>query len=331
LLIFIRVQSVFNPWPKTLVRISTMKTHPYIESVIERDIARLFRWLQPYASRAGPLPAPGVWIEGLALVSERPEELRGRLNAAYAAYAPALPTEVALVDQATLAQIEIERCHRSRAALRAAKVRTALREFQWAQENDVEELHLMFDGNPRGAIYGLKRSAAGVRFLIERWERLGRQLEQDSTWYGADRIEAIQLQGLSAMVEDLYISEQAYWTWVWCLAAQPNPKERDIALVLDRRVMPKRLQDMDHPVWRPDPDESRARMQRLVDEALPPLRQLEHELRTRYEEPARAEAVDRALARADKDEQQLLRELRSHERSLQQAHKALTSRGRKSQ
>jgi hypothetical protein len=56
---------------------------------------------------------------------------------------------------------------------------------------------------------------------------------------------------------------------------------------------------------------------------------LEAELRTRYEEPARAEAVDLALARVDKDEQQLLRELRSHERSLAQAHKALAGRGRK--
>jgi hypothetical protein len=304
-----------------------MKAHPYIESVLEHDTAWLFRWLQPNASRAGPLPAPGVWIEGLALGSERPEELRGRLDAAYAAYAPELPTEVALVDQATLAQIEIERCHRSRAALRAAKVRTALRGFDQAQEDEVLRLSRELDGDPRVAVTGLKRFSAGVRFLIERWERLGRQLEQDQTWFGADRIEAIQLQGLSAMVDDLYISEQAYWTWVWCLAAQPNPKQRDIDLVLHRRNMPKRLQDMDHPVWRPDPDESRARLHQLVAEALPPLRELEIQLRTQYDEPARAEAVERALARVDKDEQHLLRALRSHEQSLAQAHKALAKRG----
>jgi hypothetical protein len=145
--------------------------------------------------------------------------------------------------------------------------------------------------------------------------------------YGTDRFEAIQLQGLSSMVPELYSSEPAYWTWVWCLAAQPNPKERDIQLILDRRVMPKRVQDMDNPVWRPDPEESCARLRALVAEALPPLRQLEHELRTRYDEPARAEAVARALARVSKDEIQLLRDLRSHERSLAQAHKALANRG----
>jgi hypothetical protein len=126
----------------------------------------------------------------------------------------------------------------------------------------------------------------------------------------------------------LYFEENAYWLWVWALAAQPDPKEADIDLILRKDVIPKRIQDKDIVVWRPDPGECRARMQRLVDEALPPRRQLEHELRTRYEEPARAEAVDRALARVDKEEQHLLRELRSQERSLAQAHKALATRRR---
>jgi hypothetical protein len=305
-----------------------MKTHPEVERVIEHEVARHVRVLQLDASRASPLPAPGVWIEGLALGSERPEALRERLEGAYAAYVPALPADVALVDQAVVAQLEIERCHHRRAVLRAAKVRTALRDFDRAQEDEVDRLRRMLDGDPWAAVVGLKRFGAGVRFLIERWEWLGRRLEQDGSLYGADRIECIQLQGLSAMVDDLYIWEQAYWTWVWALAAQPDPKERDIALVLDRRNMPKRLQDMEHPVWPRDREESRANLHKLVAEALPPLRALEVQLRTEYDEPARAEAVERALARVDKDEQQLLRELRSHERSLAQAHKALASRSR---
>jgi hypothetical protein len=301
-----------------------MRTYPEIERIIEHDMARLFRCLQPDAHRARPLPVPGIWIEGLAFGSERPEELRQRLDAAYTAYAPELPAEVDLVDQATIAQLEIERCHRSRAALRAAKPRTALRDFDRAQEDEVERLYRTLDGDPRAAVAGLKRFSAGVRYLIESWERLGRQLEQDGTWYGNDRIEAIHLQGIWVVtVEDLYLSEPAYWTWVWCLAAQPNPKERDIEFVLDRRIMPKRIRDMDNPVWPADPEESRARLCALVASTLPPLRELEVQLRTQYDEPARAEAVERALARVDKDEQQLLRELRNHERSLAQAHRAL--------
>jgi hypothetical protein len=301
---------------------------PFVAEIHYENRLRLKR----AAVRAGPwpaAPAPGLWIEGLALGSERPEALRERLEDAYEAYAAQSLTEVALVDQAVVAQLEIERCHRSRAVLRAAKVRTALRDFDRAQEDEVDRLRRMLDGDPWYAVTSLKRFGAGVRFLIGRWEWLGRQLEQDGSLYGCDRIEAIQLQGLSAMVDDLYICEQAYWTWVWALAAQPNPKERDIALVLDRRNMPKRLQDMDNPVWPRDREESRAKLQQLVADALARLRPLEGELRTQYDDPARAEAVERALARADKDEQQLLRDLRSHERSLVQAHKTLANRGRR--
>ena len=297
-----------------------------IEPEIQDQIRPHLRCVAPRAAPAPPAPTPGVWIDGFALGDESPEELRRNFEAAYADYTPRTATEAALVDQAVVAQIEIERCHTIRGTIRTAKVRTALRDFDRAQDDEVDRLRHRLDGDPYWSVVGLKRFAAGVRFLIDRWERLGRHLEQDGTLLGVDRIEAIQLQGLSAMVEDLYISEQAWWTWVWCLAAQLDPKQRDIDLILDRRVMPKRVQDMDKPVWRPDPEECRAKLRALIAETLLALRPLADRLRTEYELPERAEAVQRALARADKDEQQLVRDLRGHERSLAQAHKALANR-----
>jgi hypothetical protein len=122
----------------------------------------------------------------------------------------------------------------------------------------------MLDGDPSAAVVALKRSAAGCRWLIGRWEYLEEKLKAGGTWYSCDRIEAIQLQGLSAMVEDLYISESDYMTWPNALAAQPDPKERDIQLVLDRRVMPKSIQDRDVEVWRPDPAVSREALATIV-------------------------------------------------------------------
>jgi hypothetical protein len=125
------------------------------------------------------------------------------------------------------------------------------------------------------------------------------------------------------MVEDLYFSEEAFGTWLWCLAAQPSPKQVDIDLILDRQVIPKALQDRDIEVWRPDPEECRQKLRAVVETALASLRPLEVALRTGYEEPERAEAVERALAEVDKADRQLLRDLRSHERSLAQAQRAL--------
>jgi hypothetical protein len=174
-------------------------------------------------------------------------------------------------------------------------------------------------------VVGLKRSAAGCRWLIARWEYLEQALAAGGTWYGCDRIEAIQLQGLSAMVDDLYISESAYMTWLHCLAAQPNPKERDIALVLDRRVMPKSIQDRGVEVWPGDPAASRAALAAIVARELPALRLRAEVRRVRYEEPARAEANEQALARLArrKEEVALLRAQRSHEQAYERASRAL--------
>ena len=93
--------------------------------------------------------------------------------------------------------------------------------------------------------------------------------------------------------------------------------------VLDRRNIPKALQERDLPQWPRDPDECRARLQALVDRELPRLRALEKMLRVQYEEPAKAEAQVMALAAVTKEDMQLLRAERIHEQSFHQAATAL--------
>jgi hypothetical protein len=300
-----------------------MNVEPWIRTILDFQARRHGPGWTPCARRLPGGAAPGQWIEGIVLGNERPEDLRARLEAARAEYAPATRTAEALVAQAVVAELEIERCHRIRATLRAQKVREALFRFEEKQEEKVAHLEAYFNKNPAWACIDLKRFAAGVRYMIGRWEHLARRLDEDHTWYGTDRLEAIQLLGHSAHVGDLYFSEEAYWIWVWALAAQPNPKEKDIEIIQNKFNIPKRIQDKDIEVWRPDPDESRAQLHAIVARTLPALRELEAQLRSEYEEPARAAAVDRALAQVDKDDQSVLRELRSQERSLAQAHKAL--------
>jgi hypothetical protein len=114
-------------------------------------------------------------------------------------------------------------------------------------------------------------------------------------------------------------------TWLHCLAAQPHPKDRDIAVVLDRRVMPKSIQDRDLAVWPADPAASRAALAAIVARELSALRRREEWLRVNYEEPARAEAKEQALARLayDPKEVALLRAQRSAEQAYQRASRAL--------
>ena len=149
---------------------------------------------------------------------------------------------------------------------------------------------LLFNSDCCAAGNALERSAVGLRELIRRWERLAKLLSDEGTWYGSDRLEVIRLKGLSPRVLDLYLQEDAYWIWVHCLAAQPNPKQRDIDLILREDVMPKRLQDKDVQVWRPDPDQSRQYLLDLVTGELTRLKSAEAAFRLSYEEPARAAA-----------------------------------------
>src|SRR5262249_34184701 len=87
------------------------------------------------------------------------------------------------------------------------------------------------------------------------------------------------------------------------------------------RVMPKAIQDRDIEVWPGDPVASRAALEAIVARALPALRAREAMLRVKYEEPARAEAKEQALARlaCDKKEVALLRAQRSHEQAYEGA------------
>ena len=76
-------------------------------------------------------------------------------------------------------------------------------------------------------------------------------------------------------------------------------------------------------LWPGNPAESRARLQALVDRELPRLRALEETLRVQYEDPARAEAEDQALAQVTKEETASCVAERMHEQSYDRAVNAL--------
>jgi hypothetical protein len=302
-----------------------METSPTIQCEIDCQVARIAAPRKPGQARLWATwcaHAPELSIERLVLPGEE-VAARQRLDAWCATQQPASPAQVALVEQAVLAKINIERCHRLRAALQTEKLRTA--ELQWvaAEENETYKSLLLFRTDGCAALGAMERSAMGMRELIRRWTELETRLTEDKTWYGADRLQAIRLCGYSTRLLDLYDQEDAYWIWVRCLAAQPNPRQRDIDLILREDVMPKRLQDQGGEVWRPDPQESLQFLRDLVTGELARLRAAEEMMRINYEEPAKAAARDIALARLTKDEVNLVRELRSHERSLHQATTAL--------
>jgi hypothetical protein len=268
------------------------------------------------------VPDPG-FIESLTLPHEDVREHAQLVREWTTAYPNPSPIERGWITQALLALIELRRLARIQATLRTQKVRTANRDWDRAQEDTVAKSLDQFNDHCPSALVELTRSAAGCRWAIDYWQQLALELQKHGTWYGAYRIGAIQLQGKSACVPDLYYSEEAFSTWSDALACQTNPKQKDIDVILDRRNIPKALQDRDVRVWPRDQTEARARMQALVDRELPRLRALEETLRVQYDEPARAEAQVMALASVTQEEMNLLRAQRLHEQSYLQASTAL--------
>jgi hypothetical protein len=209
---------------------------------------------------------------------------------------------------------------------RTEKARTAEIAYRQNREDEVRYYVQRFNQDPDACLAGLKRSAAGVRHLISRWEELNTALCDEGTWYGAHRCEAILMQGHAAGFDQLFLSEVAWKTWVDCLAAQPLIRQSDVNMLCAPDIVPQSIQDRGGPLWQPDAAASRARLHAIVDRELPRLRVLEAELRRQYEEPALAAAKDMALAKLTRDETALLRALRSHEGAFLKATQALEKR-----
>jgi hypothetical protein len=302
---------------------------PTIQCEIQRQITQIDH---PPAAPWGAaqavqyIRAHGLKIEVLAPGDEPPAALRARLEAAYAAYAPTTPGDVTLVEQLAASALEAQRCRRLQARLRTEQRRTAELRWEQEQEDEVRRCTLLSNTDPPACLTSLKRTAAGCRWAAAEWRRLAAALAADGTWYGINHHRAIMLQGHSSHVDDLYFSEEAYMTWVHCLAAADAPRQQDIDVILDPKVMPLIFQQRGDVIWPRDQAESRAYLEALVARELPAIEALEAKLRVEYEEPARAAARERDEITTRKQEAQLLRELRSHEHSVQLAHQALVKR-----
>ena len=90
------------------------------------------------------------------------------------------------------------------------------------------------------ALVGLLRSACGLSLGDQLLDGVDRQLQTEGTWLGAFLVGAIQLQGQSACLDELYFYEEAFTTWI-CLACQPNPKQKDIDRILIGEMFRRRF------------------------------------------------------------------------------------------
>ena len=208
------------------------------------------------------------------------------------------PIERGFLEQAIVAQMEKRRLERVRATLRAERVRAAVLYFDRQQEDDVAGCLCDVQRKLRRRAAYLTRCAAGCRWAIAKWEQLQKMLAADGTWYGADRLAAIQLQGVSACLGELYFPKRPSGPGSTAWWRSPTPNKKISIRSLIRRACPSCFGIAMSAALAGKPGREPARLQALVDRELPRLRALEETLRVQYEEPARAAAQDMALAQS---------------------------------
>jgi hypothetical protein len=227
-------------------------------------------------------------IEKYALITENAPELGRMLDTWYGFFQPGTPGECALIDMAVMALVQQQRVLACLTETVNQEIRTAVYKYNCEQEDEVQHYRGLLETRPGEAVVGLKRSALGVRFLIGRWERLLRLIEDEGTLYGNDRDEAIHYQGARATTpENLFESEGAYLTWVFCLMAQPKPKDEDFVNIGNEKFMPLGLNDRNIENWLGDGSLCRRLLTELAERELAYLRPREELLRLRYETLAR--------------------------------------------
>jgi hypothetical protein len=269
-------------------------------------------------------------IETLALPCEDAALLRDRLDQWVEYYKPETPGEFELIEIAVTSSVQRRRGLKYQAATLSKRVRNAEQRWDREREDEVARLRNMLRQQPAEAMAGLRRSGLGLRWVIGRWERLGKLLERDATWYGEDRNEAIRFLGHKAYTNCLRDSEEAYKVWLGCLIAQPRPSQAKLDELGLPEMMPASLHDRDDPevYFAPSQPDCQRLLRELVQRELAPLRALEEEIRVKYDEPDRAEAIDRALVLDDAEGAKLLRYERKHELAFHRAYDAFL-KGRK--
>jgi len=267
--------------------------------------------------------AAGCAIEQLALPGENPVELRKRIDDWYNFYEPSSPIERGLIDQAAMAEIEIARSRRVLATLKSLRLNTAEHEWEFAWEAEIATCCKLLEENCTDAVRRLKRSAAGCRYLVSRWEYLENRLDRDQTWFGADSYTALQLQGYSPVPDAHVVCEESYLFAMYCVMAQPNPSQIEIDVLHMKEVQNVTIRDNLPTPWPPEKEFSRAQLRAVLDRELPALRERAEWLRVTVEEPGRAAVREAAMAQIVKEETQLLREQRRHEQAFQRASEAL--------
>lgn len=265
-----------------------------------------------------------LFLEKYTLLTEDDSELRAKRDDWYAWYRPSSPGEFEYVNQALMSSIEGQRVQATLTEITNHEIRTAIFAYDCEQEDTVVRYRAMLETQPGAAVVGLKRSALGVRFLLSRWQRLLRLILEEHTLYGADRAECINLQGSRATTqEDLFHSEGAYLTYLYCVMCKPAPKDDEFRAMGNEKWMPPGLMEREPEDWLGEQPLCRQLLIQRAEREILELTQREAILRQHHETPARNSAEIRKQVLATPVGMHMVRLAETHQRRFDRAMQGL--------
>ena len=234
-------------------------------------------------------------------------------------YQPQSPGRCALLDRAVLATVHHKRSRCYLTGALSEQVRGAELAFN-LQQHDLA-LHYMelLKSDPPAATRGLNRSAAGARQLLTEWQGLEADLCTNDHWSTSRREHASRLMGFRP--EDPS-DVGAFWFRYYNIAAREPRNEAALAALTGQGNSPDTLQ------WvrggpPPKPQASREWLRLSLATELATLRAHEERLRTSFEDPDRAAAVEKAMLLAPDKMALWLRYERMHDSMFHKAYNGL--------
>src|SRR3954464_4094055 len=119
----------------------------------------------------------GMRAKVTVMANEDPDVVAARVAEWDDHYRPQSPAARHLVNQCVAATLLADRCRLAHDAALADQVDDAAQAWDHARCADVADAWKGLERDPKVAVAAMQRTGHGCRWLIARWERLGRELE----------------------------------------------------------------------------------------------------------------------------------------------------------
>src|SRR4051794_12686832 len=180
----------------------------------------------------------GMRAKVTVMAIEDPEVVAARLAEWDDHYLPRSPAARHLVNQCVAATLLADRCQLAHDSTLADQVDEAAKAWDHARCAEVADAWNGLARDPKVAVAAMEKTGHGCRWLICRWERLGRELELRGYWDRAECDEAVRLTGARPTPEGLREDLNAYLLVLSNLRCRPEPSEEAVAAMLAPECRP---------------------------------------------------------------------------------------------